>query len=272
MLAARAAKRALRQTQYEQILVLRQQGVSIAQTAAQVGISTRTVDRWLAYGAFPERKPRAAQPTRFDRYHAYVQQRWQAGCHNLAQIYRELCQRGYTGSYSAVFQQYRDLRRRQDEDTPSPPLTAGEAPVRSVNVLLPPRRRYSPRQAAFLFVRPPDTLSAAQQADLAVILAENPQFPPWRDLAQGFMALLRQRDGRALDSWLGAVAAAGSGALKRFAAGLQVDYAAVAAALTYEWSNGPTEGHINKLKLVKRQMFGRAKLDLLRKRVMHRNG
>ncbi len=59
--------------------------------------------------------------------------------------------------------------------------------------------------------------------------------------------------------------------MKRFAAGLQADYPEVAAALTYEWSNGPTEGHINRLKLVKRQMFGRAKLDLLRKRVMHRN-
>ena len=85
------------------------------------------------------------------------------------------------------------------------------------------------------------------------------------------MIMLRKRDVSAFDGWLGAVAEHGSGSMKRFASGLQADYAEVAAALTYEWSNGPTEGHINRLKLVKRQMFGRAKLDLLRKRVMHRN-
>jgi transposase len=82
---------------------------------------------------------------------------------------------------------------------------------------------------------------------------------------------LRERDLETFDTWLSAVAKYGSGSMKRFASGLQSDYAEVTAALTYEWSNGPTEGHINKLKLIKRQMFGGAKLDLLRKRIMHRN-
>jgi transposase len=260
MLAARAAKRSLRQSQYEQTVALRQQGVSIAAIAAQLGISMRTVDRWLAHGAFPERKPRASQPTKLDQYHTYIHQRWQEGCHNLAQLYRELCSQGYSGSYSTVFQQYCGLRRMQDVDRPS-----------LSTVLTPSRRRYSPRQAAFLFVRHPDQLSAAQQADLEMILAEHPHFQQWRDLAQQFMALLRERNLSAFDHWLNAVARSGSGSMKRFAAGLQSDYAAVVAALTHEWSNGPTEGHINKLKLVKRQMFGRAKLDLLRKRIMYRN-
>ncbi len=104
-----------------------------------------------------------------------------------------------------------------------------------------------------------------------MILDANPQFTRWRALAQQFMQLLRERDRPAFDAWLSAVAQDGSGAMKRFAAGLRSDYAEVAAALTYEWSNGPTEGHVNRLKLLKRQMFGRAKLDLLRKRVMYRH-
>jgi transposase len=104
-----------------------------------------------------------------------------------------------------------------------------------------------------------------------MILNGNPQFNQWRELAQQFMAMLGKRDVRAFDSWLSAVAEHGSGSMKRFASGLQAEYAEVAAALAYEWSNGPTEGHNNRLKLVKRQMFGRAKLDLLRKRIMHRN-
>jgi transposase len=258
MLVAREAKRAMRRAQYEQVTALNQRRVHKVDIASQVGIGVRTVNRWLAHGSFPERKPRASQPTKLDPYRAYMQRRWQEGCHNLAQIYREIEQQGYTGSYSTVYQHGRDLQQMKDEDvTPTS--------------LKPPKRRYSPRQAAFLFIRQPDKLSKAQKADLKVMLAENPKFNQWRELAQQFMSLLRDRDLVAFDAWLTAVAEQGSGSMKRFASGLRSDYAEVAAALTYEWSNGPTEGHINKLKLIKRQMFGRAKLDLLRKRIMHRN-
>lgn len=84
------------------------------------------------------------------------------------------------------------------------------------------------------------------------------------------MTLLRDRNRAGFDPWLTAVAEQGSGPLQRFAAGLRADYEEVAAALTYRWSNGTTEGFVNKLKLVKREMFGRANLDLLRKRVLYR--
>jgi transposase len=133
-----------------------------------------------------------------------------------------------------------------------------------------PKRRYSPRQAAFLFIQERRQLSEIQQVELEAILAAHPQFGQWRESAQQFLSLLRKRDLSAFHRWLNDVAKHGSGPMKRFASGLRSDYAEVAAALTYKWSNGPTEGHINKLKLIKRQMFGRAKLDLLRKRVMHR--
>ena len=252
----------MRRAQYEQVTALQQRGVRKADIANQVGISIQTVRRWLTHGSFPERKRRATQPTKLDPYRAYVKQRWQEGCHNSAQIYREILKQGFTGSYSTVFQHCRDLRQMRDKDMLSTSLP--EAWMR-------PKRRYSPRQAAFLFIRQPDELSERQQADLEVMLAENPQFNQWRDLAQQFMSLLRERDLDAFDAWLTDVAKHGSGSMKRFASGLRSDYAEVAAALTYVWSNGPTEGYINKLKLIKRQMFGRAKLDLLRKRVMHRN-
>lgn len=146
-----------------------------------------------------------------------------------------------------------------------------QPPDSLLNNLKQTTRRYSPRQVAFLFIKPPDELRESQKVDLETILDANPQFTRWRALAQQFMQLLRERDRPAFDAWLSAVAQDGSGAMKRFAAGLRSDYAEVAAALTYEWSNGPTEGHVNRLKLLKRQMFGRAKLDLLRKRVMYRH-
>jgi len=89
-------------------------------------------------------------------------------------------------------------------------------------------------------------------------------------LAQQFMSMLRERNLGAFDVWLTAGVEHGSGSMKRFASGLRSDYAEVAAAMTYEWSNGPVEGHVNRLKMIKRQMFGRANFDLLRQRVLHR--
>ena len=261
MLVAREARRAMRLEQYRRVVTLRQRGVLKKDIAPQVGISDRTVSRWLAHGTFPERKPRASQPTKVDPYRAYVHQRWQEGCHNLAQLYREIHEQGYTGSYGTVFAHFRDLRNGNLDGLPGVPNS---------EILTRPKRRYSPRQAAFLFIQDSQKLSETQLADLEVILAEHPQFGQWRELAQQFMSLLQRRDLSAFHRWLSDVAKHGSGPMKRFASGLRSDYAEVAAALTYEWSNGPTEGHINKLKLIKRQMFGRAKLDLLRKRIMHR--
>ncbi len=89
------------------------------------------------------------------------------------------------------------------------------------------------------------------------------------DLAQQFLAIVRQRQVDRLDTWLRTSAASDVAELQTFAAGLRQDYGCVRAALTHHWSTGPVEGHINRVKYVKRQMFGRAKLDLLRQRILH---
>jgi transposase len=260
-LLAREAKRAMRKRQYEQVVLLRQRGVRLAEIAAQAHISTGTVKRWLAHSSFPEQKPRAVQPTVFDPFRAYAIQRLQEGCHNLAQIYREIDQQGYAGTYSTLYQHCRNLQVNQKGELSSLLLT---------NNLEQPKRHYSPRQAAFLFIRRPEELSDEQQADLDVMLGEHSQFRRWYELVQQFMALMRQRDLVALDAWLIAVEETGSGSMKRFVSGLRSNYAEVAAALSYKWSNGPVEGHVNRLKMVKRQMFGRANFDLLRQRVLYR--
>lgn len=72
-----------------------------------------------------------------------------------------------------------------------------------------------------------------------------------------------------LDPWLADAQAGAVSQLKTFAAGLRKDYGAVRAALELEWSNGPVEGHVNRLKVIKRDMYGRAQFDLLRLRVLH---
>src|SRR5207245_10811886 len=85
-------------------------------------------------------------------------------------------------------------------------------------------------------------------------------------LAQECRRLGRQRQPEALDPWLQRASTSTVEALRRFAAGLYEDYAAVKAGVTLPWSTGPVEGHSNRLKMLKRQMFGRAHLDLLSRR------
>jgi transposase len=100
------------------------------------------------------------------------------------------------------------------------------------------------------------TLLRAQQAEVAEAV----------DLATDFATLVRQRQPAQLDPWLERATASALEAMQRFANGLRDDYAAVKAGVTLPWSTGPVEGHINRLKMVKRQMFGRAHLDLLSRR------
>ena len=83
---------------------------------------------------------------------------------------------------------------------------------------------------------------------------------------QDFAALMRQRQPTQLDSWLQRATTSALQAMRRFAKGLCEDYDAVKAGVTLPWSTGPVEGHINRLKMLKRQMFGRARLDLLSRR------
>jgi transposase len=88
------------------------------------------------------------------------------------------------------------------------------------------------------------------------------------ELAQDFCAIVRQRQADRFDPWLAHAVASGVAPLRRFALGLRADYEAVKAGLTLPWSTGPVEGHINRLKMLKRSMFGRATVDLLSRRFL----
>ena len=115
----------------------------------------------------------------------------------------------------------------------------------------------------------PDELDETQQKELALIRQASPHAETAYCLAQAFMQMLREHTGHQLDTWLSEVEASQLPELKSFARGIQHDKAAVLAGLTLPWSQGPLEGHINRLKLIKRSMYGRAKLPLLRARVLH---
>ena len=124
----------------------------------------------------------------------------------------------------------------------------------------------------WLLTRKPDTLDDEEQSYRERLCELCPDVARAYPLVQGFQTMPRERRVEQLDGWLAQASACGVRELRRFALGLGQDYAAVRAALDYPWSQGQVEGQVNRLKQIKRQMYGRAKFDLLRLRVLHRSG
>ena len=169
-------------------------------------------------------------------------------------IYRELQAQGYRGSYENVRAQFitTSPKYRNKQASPSP------------------RKRAFPakRLAAFLFLRGPSDLTAQEQESLSQLRQLDPEIEQAYLLVQQFVQMMRTRTGEKLDAWLLAVVESPLVELYSFAKSISEDQAAVLAGLTKEESNGPTEGQITRLKLIKRSMYGRAKFDLLRIRVL----
>jgi transposase len=247
-------RREERLAHYEQVIALRKLGLSQAAIARQVGIGASTVQSWLAAGAFPERKPRE-QGSRLDRYLPYLFQRWEDGNHNMACLFRELVEQGYKGSYESV----RDnLVRLLPEGRKIP-----RDSLSKTSTLAPSR------QASFLFLRRPEKLRTAEQETLAKLRQLHPEVNLAYNLVQQFAQMLRTRTGERLDAWLAQVEGSKLPELQSFAAGVEKDKDAVRAGLTWWIKNGMVEGHVTKLKLIKRQGYGKAGFPLLRKRVLH---
>ncbi len=264
---AREGRRAQKLDRYTQVVALHQQGLRVAVIASRVGIGERTVHRWLRNGSFPEARRRRRRPSLIDPYERYVLMWWQAGNRNGSQLYRELTARGYKGSCRAMYSYLATLRTPQLDTLKSTPLKPRGR--KSIPSSPPPLENFSAQRATWLFVCQPDELDETQQQELMLIRKVSPSAEAAYRLTQGFMQMIRERTGHQLDMWLGEVEASHLPEFESFAAGIQQDKAAVLAGLTLPWSQGPLEGHINRLKLIKRSMYGRAKLPLLRARVLH---
>ena len=129
---------------------------------------------------------------------------------------------------------------------------------------------WSVSRTSWLLVKDREQMDEKERAALAQIKAADSQIAIAAALAERFVSMVKQREGRNLKQWLLDVTHSGIQALMSFANGIRSDLQAVRNALSMIWSNGPTEGHINRLKLIKRKMYGRANFDLLRKRVLYR--
>jgi transposase len=225
-------------------------------------MSLRTVQRDLRSATFAGRRRRSDRgESVLNPYKPYLLERWNAGCYTAMRLFRDLRQRGYAGGYGVVAAYARRLRQAQG-------LPPGHRRARQPlpAVAEPPCQPLTPRRATWLVLRRERQRTEAEAQQLAQLRVQQAEVTEAIDLAQDFATLVRQRQPEALDPWLQRATASTLEALQRFAKGLYEDYEAVKAGVTVPWSTGPVEGHINRLNMLKRQMFGRARLDLLSRR------
>jgi transposase len=265
----RAAQRqAHRQALHTQIWALHRQGWTAPAIAQQVGLSLRTVQRDLRTATFAGRRRRSdLGESGLNPYKPYLLERWNAGCYTAMRLFRDLRQRGYAGGYGVVAAYARRLRQAQG-------LPPGHRRARQPlpAVAEPACQPLTPRRATWLVLRRETKRTEAEAQQLAQLREQQAEVTEAIELAQAFTQLVRQRQPASLDPWLQRASASTVEAIQRFAAGLYEDYAAVKAGVPLPWSTGPVEGHINRLKMLKRQMFGRARLDLLSRRFVRAPG
>ena len=241
---------AARQARFDQVVALRGRGLALDGIAAATGLSRSTVKRWLRRDSVPTwRKPRRAGI--LDPHRGYLERRWREGCRNASALWRELRGRGFTGRPGVVSRWAVGIRRRES--------AAARRPS--------PLRVPSGRRLARLLTTEPKELGPDDRRLVALVRTTTPELAEAAELAAAFARMVRDKNGGGgrLDGWLDAAAASG---LASFARGLRQDLAAVRAALVLPWSTSPVEGQINRLKTIKRQMYGRAGFDLLRRRIL----
>ena len=258
-----AHSRSRRLARHEQIWALRRQGWTGQAIAQQLGIAKATVFRYLRSPTFAERTYKRRGHSILNPYKDLLLRHWNRGCHDALEVFHLLQQQGYRGSYATVARYAQRLRQAQDLRPRQRP--SGQTVPR---VAEPRSGQLTPRGAAWLVLRRPETRGPDDEQQLALLAAQQAELAEAVTLARDFADLVRTRQPERLDGWLARATTSAVSAVQRFAQGLRDDYAAVKAGVTVPWSNGPVEGHINRIKMLKRHMFGRAHLDLLEHRFL----
>ncbi|HEY9659792.1 MAG TPA: transposase, partial [Allocoleopsis sp.] len=261
--------RTRRLEKYEQTYDLRKQGYTIKDIAHHLGMGERTVYTYLSAPTFPERQPTIRKRgSGLEAYKPCLQQQWSLGHQQTKALFEEIQQHGYQGSYPTVARFTQQLRLSQPPTKPAAE-SLNDLPGRGPAPVIPTaaQKPLSARRAAWLILQHHESLSSEEEK-LLERLTQQPELSAVINLAQGLIELVRQRLAEGLDSWLERAINSSIKARGSFAKGLKEDYDAVKAGLTLEVSNGPVEGQNNRLKMLKRQMFGRAGLDLLAKRLI----
>jgi transposase len=238
--------------QHAEVQALAARGLGLRAIARELGVDRKTARRFAQANTSDEAVARAvSRPTVLDRYQPHLHRRWTEGCHDAGVLHAEITVLGYRGSLRTVYRYLQPLRTSTAPAALSPAaLTIGEV-------------------TSWLLRRAED-LNPRQQQLLAELRGHCAQLNCLAEHVTSFAKMMTKRTGEQdLAGWLDRVEADDQPELHTFAAGIRHDLAAVTTGLSLPYSSGPTEGNVNRLKAIKRQMYGRASLDLLRKRVIH---
>jgi transposase len=224
------------------------QGHSRRAIARHLGWGLNTVLRYAGAARWQdtlrENRPR---PSRLDPYKSYLERRFAAGCTNVTRLHRELLTENAPVTYQMVRAYIATLRATPPQALPPPPTV---------------------RQVTGWLTRHPATLSEEERAALKNVLARCPELDTAAEHVRGFGEILTNRLGPTLPAWIDAVDASQLPGLTNFALHLHRDFDAVTAGLTLNWSSGGTEGAVNRIKKIKRQLYGHAGFELLRKMIL----
>jgi len=225
-------------------------GTAVSAISLTLGLDPKTVRRFARAASAEELlTTHSTRASILDDYTEHLQRRWADGVTDAAALTAEITALGYRGSVKTVRRYLQPLRDTQTT-TPQPPT--------------PP----TARDATGWLTRHPDSLTDDERGARDEVLDRSPALRATRDQVSEFAQILTQRRGHELQSWIRRIGTDGAPALRSFATGLERDLDAVTAGLTLPYSSGPVEGTVNRIKMIKRQMFGRANFDLLRKRVL----
>jgi transposase len=242
----RQARRGRKLARYEEVRALRAHGHSVRGIAARTHLDRRTVKRYLQAAGFPENGPRARRTTQISRFVPYLRDRWAAGCRNAKRLWHELRGQGFSGGYTTVTDLLRAWRERPvprggvrcQRGGAQQATTAGAAPT------------FSARQTVWLLRRPRETLTEEEQDYLLRLYQVCPHVALAQALVQEFAAVLGARDVEGLYAWLGGTGACPIRELSAVAQGMWLDRQAIEAAVVSDWSQGQTEGQVNRLNSV----------------------
>jgi transposase len=252
-----------RQTLVDQVTALRASGASTTRIINETGIKQRRVTKWLQACALPTRRPMQPKTCSPSFFQDYLSRRWAEGIVRGRKLFQEIKALGYTGSLS-------HLHRFLTKWRTSKPVASSPAPrvetIAAIDAVT--GWRISPVIAASLCMKPRGMLTPRQAAKVDALKSASADFAAMRRLVMEFRGVVKSKRADKLDKWLKDATASGIYAMRRFVRTLRQDIDAVRNAITEPWSNGQTEGQINRLKTLKRSMYGRAGLELLRARML----
>ncbi len=238
---------------YETANLLHQQGISNRDIAKRMGIHRDTVNKYVRSDQLPEPASRA-HASQTDQCVAFLCRRWNEGIRNAQQLTREVQAHGFKVSYWSIRRRMACWRKGRGVEKIS-----GNMP------------KPSSTKVSFLLLKDEAKLTDEERSLKRNLLTKCGEIKDTLKIAAEFLGMVRSQSGHLFSKWLDrATDSKIPVEFRRFAEGLKKDLAAVTAGLTLHWNNGPSEGHVNRLKMVKRQMYGRANFDLLRMRFLYK--